>query len=164
MNAEEIKTWWFGLSDRERRLLTIGGIFLGLFLFYVLVWSPLSSLVSTYHTRVTTEQSLLLYLQSAQEKIRDYEARGIHVSDVGQKDLLTTIEQSAAQHQLSAFLKQVEQPESHHIQLTFEKVPFDQCMEWLQELSMNSGIRVVTLSADRLTTPIGTANLKIMLM
>ncbi len=92
-------------------------------------------------------------------QIQEYQTQGIQVAPTSRGNLLTTVEQSVAQHHLTSFLKQVEQPKTDHVTATFEKVPFDQCMEWLQELSMVSGVRVVSLSATRLSTPAGTADL-----
>ena len=163
MTLNNIKTWWFNLAERERKMLSVGGVVVGVLLFYTIIWGPSFSVVSMYETRVNTQRSLLQYLQAAKMQIQQYQTQGIQVVSTSHGNLLTTVEQSATQHHLTTFLKQVEQAQANHVTATFEKVPFDQCMEWLQELSMISGVRVISLSATRLSTPTGTADLTVTL-
>ena len=162
MTVNDIKSWWYNLTERDRQMATVGGIVLGVFLFYIVIWSPLSNVVVTYKTNIAAQHDTLTYLQSANTQIQRYQAQGIQIAATDRSNLLAMIEQSATDHKLSAFLKQVEQPQPNHIALTFEKAPFDQCMQWLQQLSTSTGVQIITLTADRLT-PVGTANIKVVL-
>ncbi len=40
MTLNDIRTWWFNLAERERKMLTVGGVATGLLLFYTIIWGP----------------------------------------------------------------------------------------------------------------------------
>lgn len=159
---DNIKNWWGGLLDRERHMLTVGGILVGIFLIYAAIWSPLSNAVQDKKTEVVTQRKLLRYLQHASSTISELKTEGIHVSAASNADLLSLAEQTLSQQDLSHFLKQVQQPTQNQIALTFENAPFDKLMQWVQTLATQQGVRVTQLSAQRLPM-IGTANVKMTL-
>ncbi|HLB56088.1 MAG TPA: type II secretion system protein M [Coxiellaceae bacterium] len=159
---DNIKNWWGGLLDRERQMLMIGGIAVGIFLIYAAIWSPLSDAVQDRKTEVVTQRKLLHYLQNASSTITELKTEGIQVSAASNADLLSLAEQTLSQQDLSNFLKQVQQPKQNQIALTFQSVPFDKLMQWLQTLATQHGVRVTQLSAQRLAM-IGTANVKMTL-
>ena len=157
-----IKNWWGNLLDRERQVLTIAGVFVGVLFIYSVTWSPLSDAVQDRKIEVTTQQQLLRYLQHASSTIAQLKAEGIQVSTASNADLLSLAEQTLSQQALSSYLKQVQQPQQNQIVLTFENVPLDKLMQWVQMLATTHGVRVTQLSADRLPV-IGTANVKMTL-
>lgn len=158
-----IRAWWESLQDRERQMLSIGVIIVGVLMIYGLIWSPLSDAVLDRKTQVESQQQLLIYLQQASAKIERLKALGIAVdASVDNTGLLTLVEQTLGSQQLNSYLKQVQQPQQNQIALTFEKVPFDKLMQWLQILSTTRGIHVQNLSATRLMV-IGTADVQMVL-
>ena len=160
---DNIKNWWGNLLDRERQMLTIGGIVVGVLFIYGVIWSPLSDAVQDHKTAVTTQEKLLRYMQQTSSTIAALKAEGIQVSAASNADLLSLAESTLSQQQLSSYLKQVQQPAQNQIVFTFENVPFDKLMQWLQTLAITHGVRVTQLSAERLPM-IGTANVKMTLM
>ena len=149
--------------DRERYMVAIGGVIVGVLLVYVLVWSPLSEAVFDRQTQVESQQQLLIYLQHASAKISQLKASGISVdAAIDNTGLLALVEQTLGSQQLNSYLKQVQQPQQNQIALTFEKVPFDKLMRWLQVLSTTQGVHVQNLSATRLMV-IGTADVQMVL-
>jgi general secretion pathway protein M len=159
----QFKLWWSGLQDRERWVLMIGGFFLTMFVLYSAIVGPLLSTVSDYRRQVTNARTLLAFMQKTSEKIMTLQAQGIHISTAPvSSNLLTLVEQSATQHQLSVYLKEVKQVDHTQVSLTFEKVPFDACMRWLQLLLTNDGVKMVSFTATRLPT-LGTAQVQVTL-
>lgn len=157
-----IKNWWGNLLDRERQLITIAGLVVGILFIYGVIWSPLSDAVQDRKTEVTTQEKLLHYLQHVSFTISRLKSEGIQVNAASNADLLSLAEQTLSQQELSSYLKQVQQPKQNQIALTFDNVPFDKLMQWLQTLTTSQGVRVTQLSAQRLPV-IGTANVKITL-
>ncbi len=158
-----IRAWWEGLLDRERQMVSIGAAIVGVLMIYALIWSPLSDAVADRKTQVESQQHLLIYLQQASAKITRLKASGISVdATVDNAGLLALVEQTLGSQQLNSYLKQVQQPQQNQITLTFEKVPFDKLMQWLQMLSTSHGIHVQNLSATRLVV-IGTADVQMVL-
>lgn len=157
-----IKNWWENLLDRERQVLVVGGILCGVLVVYAALWSPLSSAVQDRKMEVIAQRQLLHYLQKTSATIRQLKAEGIHVNASDTVNLLSLTEQSLSQQALSVYLKQVQQPEKNQVALTFEKIPFDKLMQWLQVLETSQGIRVSQMTATRLSI-IGTANVTLVL-
>jgi general secretion pathway protein M len=162
MNIQTIKNWWENLLDRERQMLTVGGIVVGILVIYAAIWTPLSNAVQDRKMAVMTQQRLLNYLQKSSATIQQLKAEGVQASVSDNVDLLSLTEQSLSQEGLSSYLKQVQQPEKNHVALTFEKVPFDKLMQWLQEMTTSHGVSVTQLNASRLPE-IGTANVTLII-
>lgn len=162
MNIKDIKNWWENLLDRERRMLTIGGIVVGILFVYAVIWSPLSDAVQDRKTEAMTQQKLLQYLQKSAATIQKLRAEGIHAASAENVDLLSLTEQSLSQQGLSDDLRQVQQVEKNQVALTFVNVPFDKLMQWLEEMSTSHGVHVSQLHATRLPM-IGTANVTLSL-
>lgn len=159
-----MRDWWENLLDRERRIVAVGSVIVGVLLIYALIWSPLSDAVADRKLQVESQRQLLIYLQQASAKISRLKASGISVdATVDSTGLLALVEQTLGSQQLNHYLKQVQQLQKNQIALTFEKVPFDKLMQWLQTLSTTHDIRVQNLSANRLAV-IGTADVKMVLM
>ncbi len=158
-----MRSWWEGLQDRERQMISIGAAMVGVLMIYALIWSPLSDAVVDRKTQVESQQQLLIYLQHASTKISRLKASGITVDTaVDNTGLLALVEQTLGSQQLNSYLKEVKQPQQNQIALTFEKVPFDKLMQWLQVLSTTHGVYVQNLFATRLMV-IGTADVKMVL-
>ena len=157
-----MKQWWENLLERERQMLTVGGILGGILFVYVVIWSPLSDAVQDRKTEVTTQQQLLQYLQKTSATILQLKAEGVQATATENADILALTEQSLSQQGLSNFLKQVQQPQPNQVALTFEKIPFDKLMQWLQTITTTQGVRVNELNATKLPV-IGTANVTLTL-
>lgn len=140
---------WYNLQDRERRFFLIGAVIVGVVLSYFFIWSPLSNAVLKQKNQVISTINVLHYLKNTQLRIQALKQNGILIRITPQHDLLTLIEQTALQQKLSPYLKKVEQPQFNQVILTFEQVPFDQLMQWIQMLVLQQGVRVVSFSAKR---------------
>lgn len=158
---DDVKNWWENLLDRERRMLTIGIIVLSILIIYALIWSPLSGAVTDYKTQIESQRTLLIYLKKAQAKITEMKAQGIQPAATSD-NVLSLVEQTLSQQALSVYLKQVQQPKPNQVALSFEKVPFDKLMSWLQMMIMQHGAAVLKMQAMRLPV-IGSATVTITL-
>jgi general secretion pathway protein M len=156
------KSWWENLADRERHIVAIGCMVVGILFIYTAIWSPLSDAVVDRKIQVTTHRQLLRYLQHASQTISQLKTQGVVVDAKGNIDLLSLAEQTLSQQDLSAYLKQVQQPQQNQIALTFENVPFDKLMQWLQMMTSQHGILISQLTATRLPI-VGTANVQMTL-
>lgn len=151
-----IKSWWDNQSERDRRIAFVGGIVIVILVVYVVLWNPISTAASSNKKAVRVQQSLLQYLHTTGKHIRQLRAEGMIVASATPVNLLTLIEQTLAAQKLSIYLKQVQQLKPTQIALTFEKVPFDQLMQWLQALSIAKNVSVTQFSATR--AAVGIAN------
>jgi len=145
-----IKLWWENLSERDQLVLGVGGTISLILIIYLFIWTPLSDAVVHETIQMKKQQSLLRYLQQSYLKIQAFQAGGVSETEKTSGPLLTVVESSLASQQLSSFLQQVQQSQDNQMQLTFQKVPFDKLMRWLQTLWTTNGISVTTFSASRL--------------
>lgn len=164
MMRDFIKSWWESLAEREKKMIVAGGLFLAIFLFYTVVWNPLSGSVSILQSQINQDREVLQYLEKGSLKIDNYRLQGISaVVNSSNQDILSIVEETLSKAQLSTYLKQVQQPQKNQIQLTFENVPLDQWMGWLQQCLSSQGMVIVSLQATRSTAP-GTAMISVLLM
>lgn len=59
------------LSARERVILAVGGAFLAVFLFWLVLWSPANTHLATVDRRIQAKQSELREIQELAQKYRD---------------------------------------------------------------------------------------------
>lgn len=151
-----LKDRWDSLLERERKIVLLGGAAVAIIFFYMALWSPLSDAVADSKVSVHSKQSLLQFLKTSAQRIAQFKAEGVSVTTAAHVELLTLVEQTLSTQQLSTYLKQVQQPKPTQIALTFQNVPFDKLMQWLQMLSTSHNVSVVQFSAVRSPT-LGTA-------
>ena len=162
MMPTTLKNWWESLLDRERRLLVICGVVLGIFIIYSVIWSPLFNSVEDLKIQIGAQQKVLHYLQRASTTISGLKAEGIQATQSG-GDLLSLAEQTLSQQALSTYLKQVKQPQQNQITLIFQNVPFDKLMQWVQMMVTQHAVSVKQMTATRLSE-VGAADVTINLV
>ena len=158
-----IKTWWQGMSERDRRTLAIGAVVVAVMLFWALVWSPMSQRRGALEQEVATRRDELAAVERgtallAQQRVVGQRARG----DRAGKSLLALADASARDAGLGAAIKQIEPSGSGHVKLSLENANFDTLVAWLEILSRSYGVEANELSADR-ADGIGLVNARVTL-
>ncbi len=156
-----IESWrlrWNALGSRERRALTIVGGFLGIVLFYVLVWNPVKGGVAAARVRHAAVLSQLAQVREQAvlvEKLR----RGPRIAQTA--DALAAVEQAAARHGLRERVKRIDPEGTRAVRIQIEAAPFAAVMAWLVELQQQ-GVRAETASFERQSSP-GLVNARLVL-
>ena len=153
---------WRIFSDREKSIAIIGSTTIVILFVYFVLWCPLSDLVAQDKAEFQSQKKLLIYFQTASHKIQLIRASGIQVGNHKDDNLLALVEKTLSQEKLSLYLKQVQQPHQNTITLTFNNVPFQPLMRWLQKLITTEGVHIQQFKAYRLSTP-GAVNATIVL-
>ena len=156
-----IKDWWQNLAEREQRIVQIGGIAVGVLLLYVWIWTPLTTAVDRQRDSIQKQAQLLTYLHQASATINRLRASGIRVISDDTQDVTTQAESVFSSHGVSAFIKQVQQPEANSVIFVLESVPFDELMRALHALTL-SGVKIVAFSSVRQSVS-GTADVRVTL-
>ena len=155
---ESSRLRWNALGSRERRALTVAGGFLGIVLFYVLVWNPVESGLAASRARQPTVQSRLAQVREQAvlvEKLR----RGPRIAKT--TDALAAAEQAAARHGLRERVKRIDPEGTRAVRIQIEAAPFAAVMAWLVELQQQ-GVRAETASFERQSSP-GLVNARLVL-
>ena len=144
-----MKAWWAGLAPRERRILVLGAVALGLILAWVAVWEPLLQGRSALRSDVARLSAEAVWMEQVADDVRRrarLEQRAPALPGAG-GSVLTLIEVSANAAGLRSALTRV-QPEDEGARLIMDAVGFDALMGWLAELELRQGLRVSELMIE----------------
>jgi type II secretory pathway component PulM len=144
------------LSERDRRMLAIGGALVVLLLLYVIF--QLDSSVSSAHKRIKKKQDDLAWIQVAAPEIL---AQG-PIAPSGGESLIVIVDRSAREAGLATALAGSEPAGPGGLSVRLQKAPFDSLISWLARLSQQNGIRIDSASIDTAGTP-GLVNAAIVL-
>ena len=157
-----IQQWWQGLSERERRIVSVGGIAAVILLVYWLIWSPLTENVNQMKSQVIFQQNTYRWMQRATQQIGQLKQAGFSDAHHHDEAILVLVERALAQQKLSLYLRHVQQPQGNQLVLTFHKVPFDRLMSCLQTLAQEVNIEVLQFNASK-TKVIGAVDAQVTL-
>ena len=147
-----MKEWWNNLALREKQTLSVGIFFLSLFLIYILLWSPLNTKVMSLRSHIQQNQELLTWMDAADKRIQVLE-KTAQTKPAARPtgSLLSVIQKQINRTPLVTALTQLHQVDNESVQLTFEKVNFDQLITWLTGISQQ-GLLTTQLSITPGTT------------
>lgn len=137
------RSWWGGLSTRERVLLAVLGGVAAIALMLVLVVKPLQAARAQALADIRTYETLSAGLTAAGGSARP--AGPGRSGPVAQ--ILTT---TAAGFGLT--VQRVE-PEAGRTRVVMDGVPYDAAMRWLADLETGGGVTLAEVRIDRGTTP-----------
>lgn len=156
IQISEIKTWWTHLSLREQRILMAGGIFLILLLIYLIIIQPISTALNNQINNIDAQKKLLSWMQTSVPELKTLRKAGSTRQAIPAGGLLSFVEQSLKQSQLSeavsALEKNPDETNYESIQLKFDKVSFDRFMTWLTTFWQTYDINISQFSVIRTQT------------
>ena len=138
-----MKTYWSNLNDRERCVLGLGVIFCSFYLFYLIIYSPLTSAVKNKSQQLTEKQETLEWMQQVQNL---YKAKKPPKTLTSSK-LLTVVADQLNTTSFKQFPYQLQQTGISDIQLHFDHVPYNAFIHWLWSISeqYSLGIKQLTI-------------------
>ena len=141
--------YWNNLNDRERWMLSIGGVCCVVFLFYLLIYSPLVNRVYDKKQQLIEKKETLAFLQKA--KIQQQSTKKVQV--LSESKLLTVLAEQLKVTSFHRSLYQLQQTGSGDIQLSFDEVPFNAFISWLWSMSEQYAFLIKQFNAERTPTP-----------
>ena len=144
-----MKEWWNSLEKREQRLVLWGGVVVVLLLFYFVVLSPMQDKVATLQKSVTNNQELLVWMQQAKSEVKLAEKNRVSNASNRSKSLLTIVDVSIKQKQLSGMVSEIKQVNKDQVQVKFNDVQFNKLISWLQQLQSRDGVNINKITLRR---------------
>ena len=144
------------LSERDRRMLLIGGVLIVVLLIYVII--QLDSNVSKAHKRINKKVEDLAWIQTAAPELMQSASVGASTGE----SLLVIVDRSARESGLGGALAGSEPSGAGALSVRLQKASFDQLVIWLGRLAQQNGIRVDSASIDSAGEP-GTVNAALVL-
>jgi len=137
------------MSEREKRLVTFGGIAaLVILVFGILL--PLDSSVTKAHARIVQKQADLVWMRGVAPVLAA--SAPAHTGGTGES-LIVIVDRSARESGLEKSLAGTEPSGPGGIQVRLEKAPFDSMIGWLSRLSQQNGIAVDGATIDSAGAP-----------
>mgnify|MGYP001226923991 CR=1 FL=1 len=159
----KLKEAWANLAMREKRMVTAGGAFLGIFIVYQWIWTPLLNHVATLRNRIAANQKTLVWMQSADKAIQKMEGRtNIKAKRTSPVGLLSLLQKQINHAGLEQQLIQLKQTTNDSVEMHFQKVEFDKLLKLLMTVVKEQSVFISQMSVTAENTP-GLVNADIIL-
>lgn len=144
----QMKNYWSSLNDRERLTLGLGVVFCICYLFYLLVYAPLTRAVNNASARLSEKKETLQWMQEVRQEYKVKKMPQVLTSS----KLLTVLADSLNKTSFKQFPYQLQQTGVSDIQLVFEQVPYNAFIVWLWNMSERYIIVIKQLNIEKTET------------
>ena len=134
-----MRAWYAKLSERDRRIVRLGGIAAVVLLLLAIVL-PLGRNIAQARQRVTNKQADLAFIQNAVPQLASA-GPGIGAAATGES-LVVLIDSSARESGLGKSLSSSQPTPDKGLRIRLDHVPFDALVAWLARLSQSHGVSV----------------------
>lgn len=151
---DAIKNYWFRLEKRERWILGLGSLVVGLILFYALILKPWHRALSEMTDRIPSQRENLVWMRQASEMIKSGNVIStVEAKKDANKSLLSVIEQTARTTKVNNFIQQMVPGKDmrtniEQVNVVLEEADFNLWVRWVDDLSNNYGIDISQLSVE----------------
>jgi len=143
-----IANYWHNLNERERWMAMAGSVCLLIFLFYELIYSPLAATVESKSKELNEKQQTLVWMQQVRQLPKKQKTEQL----ISNTKLLALMGNQLSSNSLQKFPYQLQQTGAGDIQLSYDRVPYNQFLPWLWSLSNDYAIALKQFSAERTET------------
>jgi general secretion pathway protein M len=141
----KVQTFLAGLQERERRMVTWGGLAAAVLLFLGLIVLPLYAGAARVERRVEQKRADLTWMRSVAEEVR---AAGPGAAGGGQS-LIVIVDESAHTAGLGSALTGTQPSGTGGVRVRLEGAAFDTVVAWLASLEQQYGLRIESATIDR---------------
>lgn len=142
-----MKAYWSQLNEREQVIVGLGGVFGIAMLFYFLVYAPLVSAVDNAKAGWRERKDTIQWMEQAARSNTLEQAP----QQVTAANLLSVLTNLLSHVSFQHFPYRLEQTSTGDIQLTFEAVPYNLFITWLQMQSRHYTLVIKSLSLSKTT-------------
>ncbi|TRY33275.1 type II secretion system protein GspM [Aliiglaciecola sp. M165] len=136
------------LSEREKVLVIVAGIFVVVFFFYFVVWAPMNDALATQRKNIQTKQTDLVWIkQNANRAVQLRAGSGASASFSG--SLPQAVNQTASRVNIAISRMQ---PQGEELKVWVDQAPFNDVLSWLQSLEAR-GIRIINVDLAEADSP-----------
>ncbi|RAP36935.1 MULTISPECIES: type II secretion system protein GspM [Legionella] len=140
--------FWQNLSERDRLTLSIGLVFTVAYLFYLLIYSPLNTAVVSKTNQLEDKQKTLVWMKQINQRPRNSKEPEM----INNGRLLSIISTQLSNTPFKTFAYQLQQTGPGDIQISYDKVPYTQFLQWLWQLNTDYAVILKQLSIDKTET------------
>jgi len=159
MNA--IKEYFNNLEQREKSLVIIAALVLAILIPYQFMWKPFVTSYDDTSIRLQAQKKQFFKMQQQAQHIRQLRGAGSLQVQSGRQFLSNAINTAARQNGLASALN-IKSDSLNNLRVSLDNVPFDNVMNWLDQLITRNGVIVNKLNVDRQPT-VGRVNVSVYL-
>ncbi|MGJ8692016.1 MAG: type II secretion system protein GspM [Thalassotalea sp.] len=131
-----MKDRWQALNQREQHLVIAMACFVGVFLFYLVIWQPVNDGIAAKEKKVKRQQELVVWMN---DKKSAYTAANTGSQNNRNESLSTIVNRSASKQGIA--IARV-QPQGDEINISIDEVSFNILMDWLKNMAVTDGVSV----------------------
>ncbi len=155
-----VQDWFNNLRRNEQLILLFGAAFVLCYLFYIMVWSPISADKGSFERQNIDAMHSLENVRQLAAQYKQLNTSGAVQSSGGQQNLATLVDTSVKNNQLQ--YTRLQPSSSGDVQLRFENAVFNNLLAWIDELGVQHSVIVKDLSVSPGVAP-GQVNVSIRL-
>ncbi|NVK44507.1 MAG: type II secretion system protein M [Oceanospirillaceae bacterium] len=140
------REWWQALGEREKRLLSGGGV-LALAMLLVLIWRPLVAAQDRLQRQVEQKAALVTWMRRADAEIRQLAPAGADAA-AGSAGLRQSLDAAIARQSLDADIREA----NGELEVAVRKAGFDQVLS-LMEIAHDRGATLGAVDIQALKEP-----------
>lgn len=142
----KLQSWLASLSERERRMVTWGGIGAGVLLTLGAVVLPLYAAASRAEQRVEQKRQDLEWMRSVAGELR---AAGPAQGNAAGQSMVVSVDESARAAGLGSTLTGTQPSGTGGVRVRLEGAAFDTVVAWLANLEQQYGLSIESATIDR---------------
>lgn len=142
--------YWDTRPLRERKVITVGALFIFPLLAYFLLWQPAHEAVGKLQATLPQSRLQIEQMRLMAEQIEELR----HRPQLAVMDALavkTAVMESAARHQLRYALTTIDPQEPNGVRITLTSISFEKWLAWLRELQQSQHIRIYSVAVTPLS-------------
>ena len=157
-----MREWFDNLAPRERIVVLVGAVIVGVMLFWGLVIAPLDSSVTKLSQRVDDKRELIVWMQQAAARIKAAGPGAADGASDGDGSLVVLVDRSARSAGLGGALTRNQPVGDDGIRVQLRDASFDAMARWLTQLKSTNGLALDSASIER-GAAAGTVNASLVL-
>ena len=142
------RAWWATLAERERRVLAVGAVVVGLTVLYLGVWEPVAQAQRDRERALEDARALATMLETLAVEVQRGRGAGGGTAGAGQS-LLSVVDQSRRASALTKPPTRLQPEGDATVRIWLDDVPFDALLRWLGDLQARYGVRVDAADIER---------------
>lgn len=154
-----MRDWWINLSLRDKQFLSGGALVLSCFLLYSLIWSPLTQTINHLRNQIRQSYELLHWMQHADAQITALAKTSQTKTALNNQSLLSVVQAQLTNSHFASHLTQLRQAENDSVQVSLQKIDFDEFMRFIMMLWKTYNLVVVQMTATP-TAVVGEVNIE----
>lgn len=146
-----MKQWFASLAQREKIMVVSAAVVVIVFLFYMVLWQPLTNGIGTLNTRVASQRDLVSWLAGVTSQAQRLRGSGNHAQIKGQdQSLLSLVDKTSRSAQLGKAVRHIRPDGQDKATITFDAAGFNKLLFWLHDLQKEYGIdtRALTVTSE----------------